>query len=73
LFVAPLTTKGKDSNFYHLLSTIKYLDPQYAREVSHVELSQSRVIDRKRFLDKVGIIESAEFWDIKNKLIKLLL
>jgi mRNA-degrading endonuclease toxin of MazEF toxin-antitoxin module len=73
LFVAPLTTKGKDSNFYHLLSTIKYLDTQYAREASYVELSQSRVIDRKRFLDKVGTIESAEFWDIKNKLIKLLL
>jgi mRNA interferase MazF len=73
LFVAPLTTKGKDSNFYHLLSTIKYLDVQYTRETSHVELSQSRAIDRKRFLDKVGTIEPSEFWDIKKKLIKLLL
>lgn len=50
IFVAPLTTKGKDSNFYHILSTVKYLDTQYSRDMSRVEL-----------------------WDIKKKLIKLLL
>jgi mRNA interferase MazF len=73
VFVAPLTTKGKDSNFYHILSTVKYLDTQYSRDMSRVELSQCKMMDKKRFLDKIGIIDSVELWDIKKKLIKLLL
>jgi mRNA interferase MazF len=73
VFVAPLTTKGKESNFYHILSTVKYLDTQYARNISRVELSQCKMMDKKRFLDKIGSIDSTELWDIKKKLIKLLL
>ena len=73
IFIAPLTTKWKETNFYHHLVTAAYIDPQYARDVSHIELSQCKSIDRKRFLDKVGTIDSVELWDIKKKLIKLLL
>lgn len=73
LFVAPLTTKGKESNFYHTISTANYVDMQYARNISRVELSQCKVMDKKRFLDKIGCIDSSELWDIKKKLIKLLL
>ena len=53
-----MTTKWKDNNFFYH----KY------KEKSYIILSQVKTIDRKRFLDKIDIINKEEFAKITKKL-----
>lgn len=53
-----MTTKWKDNNFFYH----KY------RENSYIILSQSKTIDRKRFLNKIETINKEDFSTIIKKL-----
>jgi mRNA interferase MazF len=53
-----MTTKWKDNNFFYH----KY------KENSYIILSQTKTIDRKRFLDKIDVINKEEFTKITKKL-----
>jgi len=61
----PLTTKEKQGNYYHKIYS--KIDPQ-----SWVILSQSKVIDIKRFRRFLGSIQRKEFIQITNKYKELL-
>ena len=65
--VAPMTTGGKDTIYYHQLPY------DYFNENSRVILSQVRIIDRRRFTDKVMTIDKVQFQIIQKKLRDLLL
>ena len=66
-FVVPMTTKWKETLFYHTLSNI------YFEQQSRLILSQCKMIDKKRFIDKIGMISKQEFLIVKEKLKELLL
>ncbi|MDD3646014.1 MAG: type II toxin-antitoxin system PemK/MazF family toxin [Candidatus Gracilibacteria bacterium] len=66
VFVASMTTMGKDNKFYHKLSD-KYFDKQ-----SYITLSQVRILDKKRFIEKIGMIHKDDFEQIKKELKKIL-
>lgn len=66
-FVIPLTSKIKE-NKYHF----RLLSP-YFEVTSTAMLSQARVIDKKRFLDKIGWISHEEMMEIQKKLKELYL
>lgn len=66
-FVPPLTSKIKDNKYHYRL-----LSPYF--EISSIAmLSQARVIDKRRFLDKIGWISQEEMIDIQKKLKELYL
>ena len=74
-FTVALTTKEKPNNsFYRKLKDVK-LNEDHLKNIgkSSVILSQVRVMDKRRFLEKVGTVGKDEFKDIKEKLIALLL
>ncbi len=64
--IVPLTTKWKNWNrYYHMIKSIDFNKPSY------VILSQSKTIDKKRFvrlLDKNKKISLSEFREIQKKL-----
>jgi hypothetical protein len=62
-----LTTKGKDSKFYYRLPDL------YFKKPSSIILSQARVMDKARFIEKIGIVSEGIFFDIKEKLKALML
>ena len=66
-FIVPLTTKGKDSRFYHKLPG------NYFHQTSRIILSQVRAIDRNRFARKIQTIDEDDFLIIKEKLKAFLL
>jgi mRNA-degrading endonuclease toxin of MazEF toxin-antitoxin module len=66
-FVVPLSTKEKDNKFYYRLTSVDFKKP------SLVMLSQARVIDKKRFMNKIGEISDEEFQKIKKFLRKMYL
>lgn len=70
-FTASLTTKGKDNNFYHKISDIELHNPKH-KNSSYVILSQVKVIDKKRCVEKIGNVSHKEFNKIKEKLKTLL-
>lgn len=74
-FTVALTTKGKpDNSFYAKLKDVKYsLDHVNVAEASWVILSQARVIDKRRFLKKIGTVGTNEFEQIKQKITDILL
>jgi mRNA interferase MazF len=72
-FVVPMTTKGKDSKFYHTIDTAKYISAHHIPEVSRVQLSQVRIADKKRFLHFLWEVSIDDFQVIKKKLQDLLL
>ncbi|MDD5377278.1 MAG: type II toxin-antitoxin system PemK/MazF family toxin [Candidatus Gracilibacteria bacterium] len=74
-FVVPMTTKGKDSKFYHTLQKNEYIEHYRDQipEVSRAQLSQVRIMDKRRFLDRIGYVHKEEFAEIKKKLRELLL
>jgi mRNA interferase MazF len=74
-FTVALTTKGKTHNrFYYLLKSIVFHDGYGKRSrQSWLILSQVKVMDKKRFEEKIGLVSNAEFEDIKEKLTTLLL
>lgn len=61
-WAVPLTTKWKDNYFYHKLPS------QYLEKESHLILSQIRVLDKSRFLDKIGRLSYNDFAAVKKKL-----
>ena len=65
--VLPMTTKGKDSKFYYRLPD------RYFKKTSRVILSQGRVLDKARFIDKIGMLSEGDYNDVKEKLKALLL
>jgi len=74
-FVVPMTTKGKDSKFYHVFQKNEYIEHYRDQipEISRAQLSQVRIMDKRRFLDRIGYIHRDEFTEIKKKLRELLL
>ena len=66
-FVASMTTRGKENKFYHTL------DEKTFQKTSRVILSQVRIIDKKRFIERIGTISLDDFLQIKKKLTELLL
>lgn len=74
-FVVPMTTKGKDSKFYHILRQNEYIERYHYQipEISRAQLSQVRIMDKRRFLDRIGYVHKEEFAEIKKKLRELLL
>lgn len=74
-FTIALTTQGKISSpFYHKLSEIiLYGNNERNINNSYAILSQARIMDKKRFEEKIGIISGTEFLIIKQKLTELLL
>lgn len=67
LFVAPMTTGGKDNRYYYTLPD------HYFGKTSRIMLSQARHIDKKRLTDKIGVVSKDDFIQIKKKLRDLLL
>lgn len=65
--VLPMTSGGKDSKFYYRLPD------RYFSRVSRIILSQGRVLDKARFIDKIGMLSEGDFNDVKEKLKALLL
>lgn len=66
-FTAALTIKGKDNNFYHKISDVELHNPKH-KNSSYVILSQVKVIDKKRYTEKIGNVPKKEFGKIKEKL-----
>lgn len=73
-FTVALTSKWKDNHdFYHKFETAKFDDNNKKYENnSYCILSQVRVMDKKRFTEKIWFIEEDEFIKVKEKLKKFL-
>jgi len=70
-----LTTKGKSCNkfYYSFKNVVLYDNHIKNRDRSSVILSQLKVMDKRRFEEKIGIINKDEFKIIKQKIIALML
>lgn len=62
-FTVAMTTKGKDDSFFYYK-----MPPTYCSEPSYLIVSQFKVIDKKRFIEKMYTISEAHFKDIKKEL-----
>lgn len=60
--IVPLSTKEKDTPFYYKLSSTSFDKPSMAI------LSQIRVIDKKRFINPIWFVSTAEILIIKKLL-----
>ena len=60
-FVLPLTSKCKASRYYYKIHSIFFND-----KISFAILSQWRVIDGRRLIEKKGVCERSEFNKIKK-------
>jgi mRNA interferase MazF len=69
-FIVSLTTKGKDDYyFYHKINTAIFNNQNKKQSHnSYIILSQARVMDIKRFTEKMEFISGKEFIQIKEKL-----
>ncbi len=66
-WVVPLTSKLKENYFHHTLSSVVFSHSEVENSV--VMLSQARIIDEKRFIHEIGIIEGKdEFREIQKKM-----
>ena len=74
-FTVALTTKGKDNNyFYHKFKNIDLFNGHEVNiNKSWIILSQVRVMDKRRFEEKIGLVQICEFKEIKQKITTLLL
>ncbi len=74
-FTVALTTKGKDGNkFYHKFTEVFFeKDHEENKDTSFAILSQARVLDKKRFQEKIGYVSEKEFEVVKKKITALLL
>lgn len=66
LFSVSLTTKWKDSKFYYKLNY------KYFKKKSFITLSQAKIIDKKRLIEKIWQIDKEDFVEIKNRLKSIL-
>jgi mRNA-degrading endonuclease toxin of MazEF toxin-antitoxin module len=63
VFAVSMTTNWKDNNkFYYKL------DDKYFNKSSYITLSQVKILDKKRFINKIWMIEEPEFEEIKKEL-----
>ncbi len=62
--VAPLTTGGNESKYYYDVGIV-------SGKSAKVNLSQIRLVDRKRLLGKIGVLGSDIFKDLVSKLIQM--
>ena len=65
-FVAPMTTKWKDSNFYHQIP-----DSCFDKK-SRIILSQCKTIDKSRFIEQIWVVDKDTFEITKQKIRTLL-
>jgi len=74
-FTVALTSKWKDNNpFYYKLNSPKFNEENKKHEnSSYCILSQVKVMDKKRFTDKIWYVKNDEFIVIKEKLKEFLL
>lgn len=74
-FTVALTSKWKENHdFYHKFETAKFNEEHKKyQDSSYCILSQVKVMDKKRFTDKMWYISKEEFFIIKEKLRKFLL
>jgi mRNA-degrading endonuclease toxin of MazEF toxin-antitoxin module len=66
-WVVPLTSKLKENIFHHTLKSVEFEEI----ENSVVMLSQGRIVDKKRFTQKIGEISWKEYHEIQKKMKKL--
>lgn len=69
-----LTSKGKDGHFlYQKLKEVSFLEGYDAKkDSSYAILSQVKVMDKKRFEDRMGYVSKNEFAEIQKKLKKIM-
>ncbi len=74
-FTVALTSKGKSNNlFYHEIVEGKFNSKNLKyKNSSFAILSQVKVMDKKRFTEKMGIVSQEELENIQKKLKELLL
>lgn len=74
-FTVALTSNGKDNHrFYHKFQGAFFNENnQTYKDRSYVILSQVKIMDKKRFTEKMGKVETTEFESLKQKLKVLLL
>jgi mRNA interferase MazF len=65
LLCVPLTTQLKQGKYYHDI----FLDDNISRQVI---LSQIKLIDSKRLLEKITKIDERQFLDIKKAIIRMI-
>ncbi len=74
IFVVAMTTQGKKSSpFYHKIKKSKFNKKHIKKDRSYVILSQVKSMDKKRFIEKMGVVKKDEFEFIKQKLREILL
>lgn len=66
--VVPLTTSRKEGSFYFNIGKVGNTN-----EISTALLSQMRLVDTKRFVEKIGKIDSKKFIETKKAIQELLL
>lgn len=59
----PLTTKIKDTSYYYKLGSVTFIWKE-----SRLIISQPKALDKKRFLEKIGVVSVWEFGEIKKLL-----
>ncbi len=67
IFVATMTTNWKDDNKFYFK-----LDNRYFNKKSYITLSQVRILDKKRFIEKIWKIDTSDFIEIKKNLKQIL-
>jgi len=67
VFVATMTTVWKDENKFYFK-----LDKKYFEKDSYITLSQVKILDKKRFIERIWKIDTDEFIEIKNNLKQIL-
>jgi mRNA-degrading endonuclease toxin of MazEF toxin-antitoxin module len=67
-FVVPMTTKGKENIFHHEVQSVTYNLNEYSNipEISRVQLSQARIVDKARFLERIATLSEDDFFSIKR-------
>jgi mRNA-degrading endonuclease toxin of MazEF toxin-antitoxin module len=72
-FVVPMTTKWKENIFHHEVEEVIYNPAhEYIPDVSRVQLSQAKTVDKARFSHHIATISLEDFSQIKQKLRELL-
>ena len=75
IFTIAMTSQIKYNNrFYYLLQKPHFNDKhKHNSKNSYLILSQVKMMDKKRFIEKMGYVEQIEFKNIKEKLKALIL
>lgn len=63
-WIVPMTSKLKNNFFHHEITSISFPEVEH----SVIMLSQSRIIDKKRLMESLGMISKDEFTLIQKKM-----